>query len=136
MTVGPARRSLSRLLVKSVLIVAWTVGLLISLMQVAYDLHQVRQLPADNLATVRGMTQEPLDASVYGLDQARVADLLAGLMEALLGLARKHADWVMPGYTHLQRAQPVYLGHLLMAWLVKMAWSRSNAPTPARTLPR
>ncbi|MDP3521236.1 MAG: HAMP domain-containing sensor histidine kinase [Hydrogenophaga sp.] len=80
MTVGPARRSLSRLLVKSVLIVAWTVGLLISLLQVAYDLHQVRQLPAANLATVRGMTQEPLDASVYGLDQARVADLLAGLM--------------------------------------------------------
>lgn len=80
MTVGPARRSLSRLLVKSVLIVAWTVGLLISLLQVAYDLHQVRQLPAANLATVRGMTQEPLDASVYGLDKARVADLLAGLM--------------------------------------------------------
>lgn len=80
LTEGPARRSLSGLLVKSVLIVAWTVGLLISLLQVAYDLHQVRQLPAANLATVRGMTQEPLDASVYGLDQARVSDLLAGLM--------------------------------------------------------
>ena len=80
LTQGPARRSLSGLLVKSILIVAWTVGLLISLVQVAYDLHQVRQLPADNLATVRGMTQEPLDASVYGMDQARVADVLAGLL--------------------------------------------------------
>ena len=71
---------MSKLLVKSVLIVAWTVGLLISLWQIAYDLHQVRQLPGENLATVRGMTTEPLDAIVYGLDQARAADLLAGLL--------------------------------------------------------
>jgi signal transduction histidine kinase len=79
-TDGQPRRSLSKLLVKSVLIVAWTVGLLISLWQIAYDLHQVRQLPGENLATVRGMTKEPLDAIVYGLDQARAADLLAGLL--------------------------------------------------------
>ena len=77
---GAPRRSLSRLLVKSILIVAWSVGLLISLVQIAYDLHQVRRLPADNLATVRGMTQEPLNAIVYGMDQARAADLLAGLL--------------------------------------------------------
>ena len=30
--------------------------------------------------------------------------------------AREHADWPMPGYTHLQRAQPVYLGHHLLAY--------------------
>ncbi len=77
---GAPRRSLSTLLVKSVLMVAWTVGLLISLVQVAYDLHQVRRLPSENLAIVRGMTQEALDAIVYGMDQARAADLLAGLL--------------------------------------------------------
>jgi argininosuccinate lyase len=37
-------------------------------------------------------------------------------MERLLGLAKAHADWPMPGYTHLQRAQPVYLGHHLLAY--------------------
>ena len=30
--------------------------------------------------------------------------------------AEEHADWPMPGYTHLQRAQPVYLGHHLLAY--------------------
>jgi argininosuccinate lyase len=38
------------------------------------------------------------------------------LMGALLARAREHADWAMPGYTHLQRAQPVYLGHHLLAY--------------------
>ena len=31
-------------------------------------------------------------------------------------LAERHRDWPMPGYTHLQRAQPVYLGHHLLAY--------------------
>jgi argininosuccinate lyase len=38
------------------------------------------------------------------------------LMSALLARAREHADSAMPGYTHLQRAQPVYLGHHLLAY--------------------
>jgi argininosuccinate lyase len=37
-------------------------------------------------------------------------------VETLLGLAEKHAASLMPGYTHLQRAQPVTLGHWLCAW--------------------
>ena len=41
---------------------------------------------------------------------------LRGLMRALLARAREHADWPLPGYTHLQRAQPVYLGHHLLAY--------------------
>ena len=36
--------------------------------------------------------------------------------ETLLELAEAHLDWPMPGYTHLQRAQPVYLGHHLLAY--------------------
>jgi argininosuccinate lyase len=41
---------------------------------------------------------------------------IQGLQEALLGLAEKNADVVMPGYTHLQRAQPVLLAHHLLAY--------------------
>ena len=41
---------------------------------------------------------------------------LIELMSALADLAERHADWPMPGYTHLQRAQPVYLGHHLLAY--------------------
>ena len=42
--------------------------------------------------------------------------LLIELEEVLLDLAQKHAHSVMPGYTHLQRAQPITLGHHLMAY--------------------
>ena len=37
-------------------------------------------------------------------------------MAVLLTRAEQHADWPMPGYTHMQRAQPVYLGHHLLAY--------------------
>jgi argininosuccinate lyase len=46
----------------------------------------------------------------------RAIELLRGVMEQLLELAERHRDWAMPGYTHLQRAQPVYLGHHLLAY--------------------
>jgi argininosuccinate lyase len=42
-------------------------------------------------------------------------DLLSSLMTTLAGVAEQHLDWAMPGYTHLQRAQPVYLSHHLLA---------------------
>src|SRR5207248_407652 len=32
----------------------------------------------------------------------------------------RHLDWPMPGYTHPQRAQPVYLSHHLLAWFCKL----------------
>jgi argininosuccinate lyase len=41
---------------------------------------------------------------------------IGGLRRALLELAERHLDWAMPGYTHLQRAQPVYLSHHLLAY--------------------
>ena len=43
--------------------------------------------------------------------------LLAGLQRALVGLAERHADTVMPGFTHLQVAQPVSFGHHLLAYV-------------------
>ena len=43
------------------------------------------------------------------------------LMEVLLELSERHLDWALPGYTHLQRAQPVYLSHHLLAHLWRFA---------------
>ena len=36
-----------------------------------------------------------------------------------MNVAEEHLDWPLPGYTHLQRAQPVYLSHHLLAWFWK-----------------
>ena len=41
---------------------------------------------------------------------------LQRLQSALVQLADRHLEWPMPGYTHLQRAQPVYLAHHLLAY--------------------
>src|SRR5690625_3238933 len=41
---------------------------------------------------------------------------LTRLQSGILGLAEQHADTIMPGFTHLQTAQPVTFGHHLMAW--------------------
>jgi len=41
---------------------------------------------------------------------------LRRLQQGLLGLAEQEADTIMPGFTHLQTAQPVTLGHHLLAW--------------------
>jgi argininosuccinate lyase len=41
---------------------------------------------------------------------------LQHLQSTLVQLADRHLDWAMPGYTHLQRAQPVYLAHHLLAY--------------------
>jgi argininosuccinate lyase len=53
-------------------------------------------------------------------------ELLTDLMATLLDLADRHLDWPLPGYTHLQRAQPVYLSHHLLAWLWKFNRDRSR----------
>jgi len=61
--------------------------------------------------------QVATDMALYvGERSERAIELLRALMERLIELAERHADWPMPGYTHLQRAQPVYLGHHLLAY--------------------
>ncbi|KEG21316.1 argininosuccinate lyase [Bartonella bacilliformis] len=47
----------------------------------------------------------------------KIAQALKGLMEQLLVRAEQHADTVMPGFTHLQTAQPVTFGHYMMAYV-------------------
>ncbi len=47
----------------------------------------------------------------------QLAPLLNGMQRALVDLAERHADTVMPGFTHLQVAQPVSFGHHLLAYV-------------------
>jgi len=66
--------------------------------------------------------QVATDVALYVRERAeRAVELLTALMSTLADLAEQHADWPMPGYTHLQRAQPVYLGHHLLAyfWMLR-----------------
>jgi argininosuccinate lyase len=61
--------------------------------------------------------QVATDLAMYLRDRCGVAlELLGALLERLVEIAERHRDWRMPGYTHLQRAQPVYLGHHLLAY--------------------
>src|ERR1700742_4262075 len=55
-------------------------------------------------------------AMVVNAASRRAMRLCGEAMERLLALAETHRAWPMPGYTHLQRAQPVYLGHHLLAY--------------------
>jgi argininosuccinate lyase len=56
----------------------------------------------------------------------RLAAQMTGLMKALLDQAERHAATVMPGFTHLQSAQPVTFGHHLMAYVEMLGRDRSR----------
>jgi argininosuccinate lyase len=61
--------------------------------------------------------QVALDTRMYVRDAVvRVVSLIGDMQEALVDLAEKNVDVVVPGYTHLQRAQPVLLAHHLLAY--------------------
>ena len=67
------------------------------------------------------------DLVVYTRERAREARAaVTGLMAAVLASAEAHMDWPMPGYTHLQRAQPVYLSHHLLAYFWMFARDRAR----------
>lgn len=62
--------------------------------------------------------QVALDMRLYLRDTiATITGLLAQLQKALIGQAKANMDTVMPGYTHLQRAQPVLFAHHMMAYV-------------------
>ncbi|MGC1455484.1 MAG: argininosuccinate lyase [Nitrospirota bacterium] len=61
--------------------------------------------------------QVALDIRMYLRDEiAEIHELLGLLQNVVISLAELHRDVVMPGYTHLQRAQPVLFGHHLLAY--------------------
>ncbi|MBV8815264.1 MAG: argininosuccinate lyase [Verrucomicrobia bacterium] len=62
--------------------------------------------------------QVALDLRLYLRNECSVIRaLLIELQRALVAAGRQHADAVLPGYTHLQRAQPVFLPHHLLAYV-------------------
>ena len=66
--------------------------------------------------------QVALDVRMYLRDAlGDILRLLAGLQRVLIGLAKTHIDVMVPGYTHLQRAQPVLLAHHFMAYVEMFA---------------
>ena len=61
--------------------------------------------------------QVATDIRLYVRDEIdAILKLLEKLQKGILGLAAKNTDTIMPGFTHLQTAQPVTFGHHLMAW--------------------
>jgi argininosuccinate lyase len=84
--------------------------------------------PAGRLHTARSRNdQVAVDFRLWVRDQCDQADeALAALQGALLGQAEAGADWVMPGFTHLQTAQPVTWGHHMLAYVEMIGRDRSR----------
>ncbi len=83
---------------------------------------------AGRLHTARSRNdQVATDFRLWVRDAIDATDAALGdFQHALLDRADEHADAVMPGFTHLQSAQPVTLGHHLMAWFEMIARDRSR----------
>ena len=79
--------------------------------------------PGAKLHTARSRNdQVALDLRLYLREES--GELVGGLRDlqrALVELAERHAEVVIPGYTHLQRAQPVYFAHHLLAYVEMFA---------------
>ncbi|MDF1620875.1 argininosuccinate lyase [Pseudothioclava nitratireducens] len=75
-------------------------------------LHTARSRNDQVATDFRLWVRDQCDAAIKGLD---------ALIRALLGQAEAGADWVMPGFTHLQTAQPVTWGHHMMAYVEMFA---------------
>ncbi len=92
-------------------------------MNVESRLKDIIGAPAGRLHTARSRNdQVAVDFRLWVRDQADAA--IAGidaLMRAFLAQAEAGADWVMPGFTHLQTAQPVTWGHHMMAYVEMLA---------------
>ena len=87
-------------------------------MNIERRLHDIIGPAAGRLHTGRSRNDQiALDMRLYTREV--IAEVTAGLRDvqrALVGLARKYQQVVMPGYTHLQRAQPVLFAHHMMAY--------------------
>ncbi|NAO99358.1 argininosuccinate lyase [Halomonas sp. MG34] len=91
------------------------------------DIHMnVEKLLIDEIGPVGGKLhtgrsrndQVALDMRLYLRDALMdISQLLAALQEALLQQVEENRDTVLPGYTHLQRAQPVLFSHHLLAYV-------------------
>jgi len=97
-------------------------------MNVEARLKEIVGEPAGRLHTARSRNdQVAVDFRLWVRDQCDAVDgALEALMKALLAQAEAGADWVMPGFTHLQTAQPVTWGHHMLAYVEMFARDRSR----------
>ena len=97
-------------------------------MNVENRLRELIGPAAGRLHTARSRNdQVALDFRMWVRDQADAAiGGLTALIEALVGQAEAGADLPMPGFTHLQTAQPVTWGHHMMAYVEMFARDRSR----------
>lgn len=83
--------------------------------------------------------QVATDLKLYALKEgAALQELLEELIEALSSLGEDHLETIMPGYTHLQKAQPITLGHHLLAYgeMFRRDWGRvADACSRADVMP-
>ncbi|MFA5538050.1 MAG: argininosuccinate lyase [Gemmobacter sp.] len=88
-------------------------------MNVEARLSEIIGEPAGRLHTARSRNdQVAVDFRLWVRDQCDQAiEGVAALMRAFVAQAEAGADWVMPGFTHLQTAQPVTWGHHMMAYV-------------------
>ncbi|MAM63742.1 argininosuccinate lyase [Maritimibacter sp. UBA3975] len=80
-------------------------------------LHTARSRNDQVATDFRLWVRDQLDAAIDGLD---------ALIRAFLDQAEAGADWVMPGFTHLQTAQPVTWGHHMMAYVEMFGRDKSR----------
>lgn len=105
-------------------------------MNVESRLKELIGAPAGRLHTARSRNdQVATDFRLWVRDEIDVFDrLLARLQLALATKAEAHAATVMPGFTHLQPAQPVTFGHHLMAYVEMLARDRGRFADARRRL--
>ncbi|MEM8617062.1 MAG: argininosuccinate lyase, partial [Pseudomonadota bacterium] len=105
-------------------------------MNVEARLKEIVDEPAGRLHTARSRNDQVVtDFRLWtrgALTEARRA--LKQLQRALVSVAKDHADAVMPGFTHLQTAQPVTLGHHMLAYVEMIERDRSRMDDCARRL--
>ena len=84
--------------------------------------------PGARLHTARSRNdQVATDVALWVGEAAdRAVAAVEALMRALIDVAERHRDWPMPAYTHLQRAQPVYLAHHLLAYVWMLERDRAR----------
>jgi len=87
-------------------------------MNIELRLHELIGEPALKLHTARSRNdQVALDMRMYMKEViGETLNALSGLQRSLVQLAEDNVDVVMPGYTHLQRAQPVLFAHHMLAY--------------------
>jgi argininosuccinate lyase len=95
---------------------------------------------ADKIHTGRSRNEQvSLDVRLWLREECdRVRELIAALMESLVALGERYPDAVIPGYTHLRRAQAVLWPHYLLAYFEMLArdWERfGEARRRANLLP-